>query len=43
MMSNYSILENQKKRRTSIEGNFLQSFEKIIQFDDYFPNYNVDK
>ncbi|CAD8180641.1 unnamed protein product [Paramecium octaurelia] len=43
MMSNYSIVENQKKRRTSIEGNFMQSFEKISQFDDYFPHYNVDQ
>ncbi|CAD8199238.1 unnamed protein product [Paramecium pentaurelia] len=43
MMSNYSIIENQKQRRTSIEGNFLQSFEKISQFDDYFPHYNLDQ
>ncbi|CAD8178313.1 unnamed protein product [Paramecium pentaurelia] len=43
MISNYSVLDNHKRRRTSIEGNFMQSFEKISQFDDYFPHYNVDK
>ncbi|CAD8110210.1 unnamed protein product [Paramecium sonneborni] len=46
MMNNYSSLDNQKKqkkRRISIEANFVQSFEKISQFDDYFPHYNVDQ
>ncbi|CAD8076456.1 unnamed protein product [Paramecium primaurelia] len=43
MISNYSVFDNHKRRRTSIEGNFMQSFEKISQFDDYFPHYNVDK
>lgn len=43
MMSNCSALDNQKRRRSSIEGNFMESFEKISQFDDYFPHYNVDK
>lgn len=40
--NDYELVDNQKKRRISIEGNFLQSFEKNSYFDDYFPNYNVD-
>ncbi|CAD8184105.1 unnamed protein product [Paramecium octaurelia] len=43
MISNSSVVDNPKKSRISIEGNCMQSFEKISQFDDYFPHYNVDK
>ncbi|CAD8104427.1 unnamed protein product [Paramecium sonneborni] len=35
--------EDNFNRRISIENNFLEQFEKINQFDDYYPQYNVDQ
>ncbi|CAD8109711.1 unnamed protein product [Paramecium sonneborni] len=43
-MVNSGIEQNNNfNRRISIENNFLELFEKLNSFDDYFPHYNVDQ
>ncbi|CAK89967.1 unnamed protein product (macronuclear) [Paramecium tetraurelia] len=43
MVNSHVEVQDNLNRIISIENNFLEFFEKINSFEDYFPHYNLDQ